>query len=55
MAKINLNYIQQFTLYLTENRLCLQYKIHTVNTAVPSKNYTTYRNKSCGENVITKC
>jgi len=25
-AKINLNYIQQSTLYLTENRLCLKYK-----------------------------
>jgi len=25
-AKINLNYIQQRTLYLTENRPCLQYK-----------------------------
>jgi hypothetical protein len=55
MAKINLNYIQQFTLYLTENRLCLQYNNHTVNTAVLSKNYTRYRNTFCGENAITKC
>jgi len=55
MAKINLYYIQQFTLYLTENRLCLQYKNHTINIAVPSKNYTRYKNKFCGKIVITIC
>jgi hypothetical protein len=55
MAKISLIYVQQFTFYLTENRLSLQYKNHMVTTAVPSKNYTKYINKFCGKNVITKC